>query len=505
MSVAPPDIFISYAREDVEWVRPLAAELERRGWQVFWDQRIPAGKSWRSHIGVRLEAARCIIVVWSGHALTSKFVLQEADVGLEREVLMPVLRQSIRPPLGFREVHAANLAEWRPGEPSSEFTTFIADLGEMLAWSPVASVEVAPDAPTQAPEPQRLIAGPTPESLEPAAPLQLVPPPALPPSTGNDRVGLVIALGIAAAPSIGVVIYVMGTSPPATHPTPPPELKAEVVTPAPPVVDAKPSKRPGTVFTDTLRDGSPCAFCPEMVVIPAGSFTMGSPGTEEGRYADEGPQRQVAFEQPFALGRHEITFAEWDACAAAGECDGYRPDDLGWGRGSRPVINVSWHDAQTFVAWLSDRTGESYRLPSEAEWEYGARAGTVTPFWTGATISTAQANYDGNDTYDAGTKGIYRARTVAMDDPSFPANPFGLFHVHGNVWEWVQDCHLGSYEGAPTDGEAAADRNDCPARVLRGGSWIDGPKGLRSAVRAGEAPEARNNVLGFRVARMLTP
>ena len=109
------DIFISYAREDEAWVRPLAAELERRGWSVFWDQRIPAGKSWRSHIGARLENARCVIVVWSEHALKSKFVLQEADTGLEREVLMPVLRQPVRPPLGFREVHAANLTEWQPG------------------------------------------------------------------------------------------------------------------------------------------------------------------------------------------------------------------------------------------------------------------------------------------------------------------------------------------------------------------------------------------------------
>ena len=129
----PPDIFISYAREDVAWVRPLAAELERRGWRVFWDQRIPAGKSWRSHIGVRLVSARCVIVVWSESALKSKFALQEADIGLEREVLTPALRQPVRPPLGFREVYAANLAGWRPGEPSPEFGMFMADLGELLA------------------------------------------------------------------------------------------------------------------------------------------------------------------------------------------------------------------------------------------------------------------------------------------------------------------------------------------------------------------------------------
>ena len=156
MSAGPPDIFISYAREDVEWVRPLAAELERRGWSVFWDQRIPAGKSWRNHIGVRLEAARCVIVVWSEAALKSRFVLQEADIGLEREMLQPVLRQSVRPPLGFREVHAANLAAWHPGEPSAEFETFVADLADLLASS--QQRELAPDEP----EPEQ------PASLEPS-------------------------------------------------------------------------------------------------------------------------------------------------------------------------------------------------------------------------------------------------------------------------------------------------------------------------------------------------
>ena len=167
--------------------------------------------------------------------------------------------------------------------------------------------------------------------------------------------------------------------------------------------------------------------------------------------------------------------------------------------------NVGWRDAQEFLKWLSHQTGESYRLPTEAEWEYGTRAGTEAPFWTGATISTAQANYDGNYTYGSGARGVDRARTVAADDPSFPANPFGLLHVHGNVWEWVEDCYVASYKGAPLDGHLSVDRNECPERVRRGGSWIDEPRNLRSAYRSGGAPVDRNDYVGFRVARMLTP
>ena len=158
MSAAPPDIFISYAREDLEWVRPLAAELEACGWRVFWDRRIPAGKDWRSHIGAALEAARCVVVVWSEHSIASRFVLEEADEGKARDVLVPILRQRVRIPLGFRYVHAADLAAWRLGQPSAEFETFIADLGEMLASSTdvgPALVALEADVPVVAPPPLR--------------------------------------------------------------------------------------------------------------------------------------------------------------------------------------------------------------------------------------------------------------------------------------------------------------------------------------------------------------
>ena len=283
-------------------------------------------------------------------------------------------------------------------------------------------------------------------------------------------------------------------SPPADAPkTPPPDVAprttADAVKPAPDI--AKTTEAPPRTFRD-------CDDCPLMVALPGGTFTMGSPANEAERSDDEGPQHKVTIE-PFAIGKTEVTFAEWHACVAAGGCDGYRPGDNGWGRGSRPVINVSWQDAQVYVAWLSKRSGKPYRLPTEAEWEYAARAGTTTPFSFGATISTAQANYDGNYAYGGGLKGEYRQQTVPAG--SLPANPWGLHEMHGNVREWVEDCWHDNYQGAPRDGWAWS--GQCSYRVGRGGSWVNNPgtSVRRTAIR--HVPDVRSNVLGFRVARTL--
>jgi formylglycine-generating enzyme required for sulfatase activity len=196
-----------------------------------------------------------------------------------------------------------------------------------------------------------------------------------------------------------------------------------------------------------------------------------------------------------------VTFDEWDACIAAGGCK-HRPGDEGWGRGRRPVINVSWNDAKEYVAWLSKTTGKSYRMLSEAEWEYAARAGTTTPFSTGETISTEQANYDGNYTYAGGSKGTDRRKMVPVG--SFKPNAFGLHDMHGNVWEWVEDPWHDSYKGAPTDGSAWAKDGDRSRRILRGGSWGLDPRLIRSALRGRLDSVLRGNYLGFRVARSLT-
>ena len=252
---------------------------------------------------------------------------------------------------------------------------------------------------------------------------------------------------------------------------------------------------------EKLRD---CAVCPEMVIVPAGLFTMGSPASEEGRNDDEGPLRRVMILRPFAVGKYEVTFAEWRACVAGGGCNRYRPADRNWGRARRPVINVNWDDAKSYVTWLSRKTGKRYRLLTEAEWEYAARAGTTSPFHFGSTISTDRANYNGNYIYKSGGEGVYREQTVPVG--SFPANDFGLHDMHGNASEWVEDCWHDSYAGAPLDGSAWTTGGECGRRVSRGGSWYDrAPRSLRSADRFGNVTGVRSPTLGFRIARTLAP
>jgi formylglycine-generating enzyme required for sulfatase activity len=268
-----------------------------------------------------------------------------------------------------------------------------------------------------------------------------------------------------------------------------------------------------------------CEKCPEMIVVPAGSFTMGSPSNEPEREKDE-DQVRVTITKPFAVGRFAVTFDEWDQCVADGGCvskrgrdDGLRGqeceiggvcatilgrDDNGWGRGRRPVINVSWDNVQIYVAWLSRKTGKTYRLLSDAEREYVTRAGTTTPFWWGKTITPQQANYVG--TYSpykgGGSKGEYRRQTVPVD--SFEPNPWGLYNVHGNVYELTQDCWNTSNSGNPGDGSART-LGDCASRVLRGGAWIDHPGRLRAAYRTAYGDYQLSFTVGFRVARTLSP
>ncbi len=259
----------------------------------------------------------------------------------------------------------------------------------------------------------------------------------------------------------------------------------------------KPCIRPGS--GESFKD---CPECPEMVVVPAGSFVMGSPETEPERRSAEGPQHKVTIVKPFAVGRFAVTFAEWDACVAGSGCGGYEPNDVDFGRGDHPVIDVSWNDAKDYMRWLSKKTGKDYRLLSEAEWEYVARAGTATPFWWGSLITPELANYDGTRKpyKGGGSKGEFRKKTMPVK--SFKPNPWGLYQVHGNVDEWVGDCWTENYHNAPRDGSVNA-TGDCRDRVHRGGSWGDAPWGLRAAYRSRYDTVGRIPIIGFRVARTL--
>ena len=249
----------------------------------------------------------------------------------------------------------------------------------------------------------------------------------------------------------------------------------------------------GTVIRDFLGSGG---RGPEMVVIPAGPFRMGCLSYDDACFSNEKPVHDVTIPAPFAPSTHEVTFDEWDACVADGGCGGYRPSDRGWGRGGRPVIHVNWKDARSYASWLSRQTGETYRLPSEAEWEYAARAETATKYSWGNEIGANRANCD-ND--HCGDQWKYTAPVG-----SFSPNGFGLYDMHGNVWEWVEDCWNAGYAGAPSDGGARRS-GDCAKRVLRGNGWGANPRSLRATYRFGFTTGNRVNDVGFRVARTLTP
>ncbi|HEY5718456.1 MAG TPA: formylglycine-generating enzyme family protein, partial [Motiliproteus sp.] len=241
---------------------------------------------------------------------------------------------------------------------------------------------------------------------------------------------------------------------------------------------------PGAVFKDEIL---PDVFGPNMVVLPAGTYLMG----DQDRQGDdnERPVHPVTIAAPFAMSQHEVTFADYDLFAlSTGRA---LPSDDGWGRGDRPVINISWNDANAYTYWLRKQTGLSYRLPTEAEWEYAARAGSEGAFWWGPDIGKGNANcsqcgsrWDGEKTAPVG---------------SFKPNPFGLYDLNGNVYEWVSDCYNDSYSQAPNDG-SSWDVGQCNYRVMRGGSWYDIGRLARSASRYRHPADASRNSWGFRLA-----
>jgi formylglycine-generating enzyme required for sulfatase activity/serine/threonine protein kinase len=285
------------------------------------------------------------------------------------------------------------------------------------------------------------------------------------------------------------------------------ELDVLMPTPASPVADGE------GILRDRFVDGE--GLGPELVLLPTGRFQMGSPeherkiameaGSQKGWLARELPQHWVGIEKPVAMGRYPVTVGEWRVFARAtgwtqgGEVNWEAPGFLQ--TDAHPVVGINWYDAQDYLRWLSEATGRRYRLPSEAEWEYACRAGSKTAFSFGDSISTDLANYDGNFTWNGGARGEYRRGTTPAG--MFPPNPWGLYDMHGNVWEWVQDVVHDNYEGAPLDGSAWEEGGDQARRILRGGSWLYNPRYLRSALRNGFSSALSNDIVGFRVVREL--
>jgi formylglycine-generating enzyme required for sulfatase activity len=242
--------------------------------------------------------------------------------------------------------------------------------------------------------------------------------------------------------------------------------------------------KPGDIITNSIGM--------KLVYMPPDKFMMGSPPNEKGRYSDEGPQHRVEISRGFYMGVTEVTQAQYRAIM------GSNPSHFKGDEKELPVESISWNDAAEFCKKLSQKEGKAYRLPTEAEWEYACRAGTTTPFNTGETISTEQANYNGNYVYGTGRKGVYRGKTIAVG--SFEANAFGLYDMHGNVWEWCSDWYDTDYYSK--SGDLAVDPENTQktdSRVFRGGLWSAYPGFCRSASRDGSALDYRSSSIGFRV------
>jgi len=406
------DIFISYARADLEHARSLAAALENYGWSVWWDRRIPTGQRYDEVIDAQLSAARCVVALWSSAGVVSHWVREEATDARERGVLTPVRLEPVRLPLGFRSLQTVDLLGWQGDGAHRGFGRLVVDIEGLLGVPSRSQLK-------------------TPK--------------------------------YAAAPMVST---------------------------AAPIAD-KSVRRRGHGKLRDLQDLSVfrdvgASWCPKMLVLPAGEFLMGSRDIQDQAYDREKPQHKVTLDYRLAVGCYPVTFEEYDWFCAAEGWD--KSEDQGWGRGRRPVINVSWDNSKAYVAWLGQQTGENYRLLSEAEWEYACRAATTSVYAWGDKATAENANFQGD--FDKTT-----------EVGSYPANPWGLFDMHGNVWEWVEDIWHSTYEGAPNDGSAWITDGDSNYRVLRGGSWLSNSWKIRSVYR--DRTNHSNRIIdgGFRVAR----
>ena len=424
------DIFISYAREDRDEASRLAAALEKRNWSVWWDREILPGKDFTAVITKELHAASCVIVIWSTSSVVSPWVMDEAQEGVKSGALVPVLIGAEEPPMGFRSMHAANLTDWDGRDDDPEFIQMTAAITALLKE----------DAKPDKPETVTTIVA---RRLSRWRPRKIA---------RNALFTVVVCL----------VAYVLSVNISWKSDTPRPDLN-------PP---------------ELLQH---CPACPEMVVLMPGQYRMGASWFDREAQSDERPVVEVEIRRPFAIGRYEVTFDEWQACVQERGCNSYQPDDDQWGQARRPVIHVSWDDALAYLDWLRQKTGKDYRLPSETEWEYACRAGTETKYPHGELITPAEAN-------------LSRITGSTKEVGSYPPNYWGLYDMNGNVWEWVEDVWHESHRGNPADGTARQGSTVEQNRATRGGSWDDRPRRVRCISRNGKNPDSRSSEIGFRAA-----
>lgn len=530
-------IFLSYSRADRPTAQGIAEALEAEGFTVWWDKVLRAGQTYDEVTEEMLRNSSVVVVLWSQTSVKSKWVRAEATLGERNAVVIPAMIEDADRPIMFELTQTADLIGWEGDRSDPNWKGFISDIRRVIepaeaaeaapesAAAPAAPAAPAPDATIEntywtsiqnTSDPSELesylkrypdghfsdlargrlkaltaaaaapMAADVPDEPRAASPPP-PPPPDAPPPAPAANAGSKLPL-IAGAAVLGVVALVAGImmlggegpessatiseagpSEPVTAAVTAPETEPETVDVAEPETAAETEEIAAPAPTET------CDVCPQMVSIPSGSFKLGSPDSEAGRVGNEGPQIDVAI-AGFEMSRTEVTNREWTACADAGGCREIRMagEDL-------PAGSVSWDDAQRYVRWLSNETGRAYRLPTEAEWEYAARAGTTTAYWWG-------------DGYDRSRVASGRAGPAALQ----AENPFGLAGMLGNVREWVEDCYVNSYASAPSDGRAVLAGN-CNLRVIRGGSYKHGAGEHRAANRARVSKSTRDPAVGFRV------
>jgi formylglycine-generating enzyme required for sulfatase activity len=522
-------VFISYSRKDEAFVEELVTGLEIAGFQPYLDKHdIAAGEEWEARLGRLIEAADTVIFVISPDAVASERCAWELEqTGKLRKRLLPIvwrvvpeaeiprrLRQlnhiffynephSFAPSLAKLAAALRTDLDWirehtRLGEAAMRWqdrgrSDALLLRGEellaakswlkiqpqfapepsLLAHEYIKASEEAEDARLSA---QRQQLAREMEALEQAR--------AAVRKTQRAQKGIGVLLAIMFVGMLGVMNQTFVLRQVNWFWTMRPYMMANF---RPHVLSdaAERALAPGQEFRECAKD------CPTMVVVPSGSFVIGSRDTERGRRRNEGPQQQIDIARQFAASKYPVTFAEWDGCTAVGGCP--KALDSGFGRGLKPVINVTWEEANQYVTWLSQMTGRNYRLLSEAEFEFAARAGTATAFPWGDELGVGKANCVG-------------CSQLVSPGPTpvgqFSPNAFGLFDMHGNVGQWVDDCYFDSFTGIPLDGKART-ANDCERHVVRGAGWDSGPAGIRSAARTFGTLPRRDFNIGFRVARTL--
>ena len=469
------DIFISYSKSDPEPTRQIASYLEVKGYTVWWDTSLTAGEDFREKITQELQSSKAVIVIWTPNSVQSAWVISEADFARKNNKLIPVRTKDVEDlhiPMPFNVLHAgfsdnhaaieAALSNLRiePTRPQIDPTIdlwqhafeYAVKTGDL---SDLEDIEVqahgTPWALRAKQERRRLQEEAAVEKQQRAAErLKRFK------EEGRFRI------------NAGCLHN-----------------------------DCGEWFMPGSGKKEWFQD---FAWSPEMIVIPTGNCMMGSPADEEGHDDSEMPVHQIAIDQAFAIGRFAVTVDEWNTYVAE---TGYQDIDRKEMQGDHPAAYVSWIEAKAYTTWLSQKTGELYDLPSEAQWEYCARGYNQSPFWWGANISPDQANYNASHPYGTGISGLYRGETVPVH--TFRSNEFGLYNMLGNVWEWTNDCWHDNFKNAPLDGTSwqETDGGDCSQRVLKGGSWFSDAKSLRCARRVRFDITGWENDFGFRVVRKL--